>query len=86
MYESLRDMVSDIKPRKVTLKTNVKEIPQDIRFYIDTIELSYELSRKYGTNKYYSTEFHLELGLWYWNYYNYLGQKYLEYSHYNVLR
>ena len=86
MYESLRDMVSDIKPKKVALKVNIKEIPFDIRFYIDTIDIFYELSRSYGTNKYLSTEFHLQLGMWYWNSYNYQEYQCVAYSHINVLR
>jgi hypothetical protein len=39
----------------------------------------YDLSSRYGNQNEKEIEFHLELGLWYWNHYNYPGTKYIEY-------
>jgi hypothetical protein len=86
MYESLVDLVNHVKPTKVRLLVPPKDLPYDISYYVDTINLFYDLSRRYGTQKFSSTEFHLELGMWYWNFYNYLGQKYLTYANYDVLK
>lgn len=55
MYESLIDIVTDIKSKKVRLLTNEKELPYDIKYYVDTINLFYDLSRRYGTQKFSST-------------------------------
>lgn len=52
-----------------------------MRFYIDTLNLFYSLCTRYGNEKQDDIEFHLELGMWYWNHYNYLGEKYIDYSH-----
>ena len=76
MYQSLIDLVSEIKPKKVKLACKESDLPFDMRFFIETMNMFYELSGKYGTQKFNAVEFGLELGLWYWNYYNYLGQKY----------
>lgn len=86
MYESLIDLVNDIRPKKVRLLVNEKDLPFDIRYYIDTINIFYDLSRRYGSQKFATVEFHLELGMWYWNFYNYLGQKYIEYANYSTLK
>lgn len=77
MYESLIDLVNDIRPNKVRLLVEEKDLPFDMKYWVETINLFYDLSRRYGTQKFASIEFHLELGMWYWNFYNYLGQKYL---------
>jgi len=58
---------------------DLKDIPSDILFYIQTLNLFYELSSRYWTDKFESVEFHLELGMWYWNFFNYVGTDYVNY-------
>ena len=62
------------------------ELPSDIRFYVDTINLIYELSLRYGTPWREEVVFHLELGLWYWNFFNYQGSKLIRYRNYQRLK
>ena len=59
MYDSLVDMVAEIKPKKVDIKVDKREIPFDICFYIETLDMFYDLSKRYGSQNFYTTEFHL---------------------------
>jgi hypothetical protein len=68
------------------LAVDQKEIPSDIRFYIDTLNLFYSLCARYGNERMEEVEFQIELGMWYWNYFNYLGIKYVEYAHLEKLK
>ena len=68
------------------LKIVKEKIPSDIIFYIDTLNMFYKLCSLYGNEKMNEIEFHLELGMWYWNFYNYLGQDYLHYSNHERLK
>lgn len=70
-FDSLIEPLADRKPKTVRLRIKSEELPFDIKFYLDTLNLFYDLSFRYGTQKFISVEFHLELGLWYWNSYNY---------------
>jgi hypothetical protein len=46
----------------------------------------YDLSSRYGNQNEKEIEFHLELGLWYWNHFNYPGSKYISYHQDERLR
>lgn len=48
MYESLVEMVKDSKVKKVSLKVRIEELPYDIRVYVDTINIFYDLSSRYA--------------------------------------
>jgi hypothetical protein len=85
-FESLIEPISDRRPNKVRVKVKIEELPSDLLFYVDTLNIFYDLSFRYGTQRFDKVEFHLELGLWYWNFYNYLGQAYLSYTHYSSLK
>jgi glycosyltransferase involved in cell wall biosynthesis len=63
----------------VQVKAETMDIPSDIQFYIQTLNSFYELSSRYWTDKFDSVEFHLELGMWYWNFFNYVGTDYVDY-------
>ena len=61
-----------MKPARVEIAPEHKgELPSDVTFYVDTINLINELALKYGTPERDEVVFHLELGLWYWNFFNY---------------
>lgn len=87
VFNSLSELLADAKPNKVRLRVNeLDELPSDIKLYVETLNLFYDLSFRYGTQKFSNVEFHLELGLWYWNFFNYLGQSYVSYTHYLTLK
>ena len=45
--------------KKSRLLSKPEEIPSDIRFYIDTLNICYDLCSRYGNEKKKEIEFHL---------------------------
>lgn len=86
VFQSLEESIRDSQVKQSRLAVDQKELPSDIRFYIDTLNLFYSLCARYGNARMDEVEFHIELGMWYWNFYNYLGIKFVEYNHSEKLK